>query len=165
MHVTCALPLERTVLATLFHQGQLIEIDRETGTARVLLDGLQRPHGIHTRPGGFLLSDTLGHRIVLLDEQFRVTREIPFGSHWLQDTISISSGTLLSLENVHIDQTPEPGLSNQIVELDFDGKPLRRLTVPADHRLFTAREVDDETAQWMIRDWNTAPPLRGWEIQ
>jgi hypothetical protein len=163
MHVTCALPLDDgRVLATLFHQGQLIVIDRETGGARVVLDGLQRPHAVHRRPGGFLVSDTLGHRILLLDESLGLSGEIPFGSHWLQDTIQTSAGTLLALENVHIDQTPEPGLSNQIVELDPHGRLLRRLSVPADHRLFTAREIDQAAAQWIIQDWGLTHGLDAW---
>ena len=109
MHVTSAILLpDNTVLATLFHQGTLISIDRASGQTRVVLDGLSRPHGIHRREGGFMLSDTLGHRIVLLNERLEVYSEIAFGSQWLQDTILSSAGTYLTLENVHIDQLPEP---------------------------------------------------------
>src|SRR5262249_18278090 len=83
MHVNSAIALpNNNVLATLFHQGTLISIDRDHKTAHVVLDGLSRPHGVHARNGGYLLSDTLGHRIVLLDEHLQVCREIRCGTQW-----------------------------------------------------------------------------------
>jgi len=163
MHLTSALPLaDDAVLAALFHQGQLVRIDRKSGDAEVVLGGLVRPHGIHRRPGGFVLSDTLGHRIILLDEDLRVCAEVPFGTQWLQDTVVTSSGTFLTLENVHIDQEPEAGLSNHIVEVDRGGARLAGIQVPADHRLFAARELTDSAAQWMIAEWGLSGDLGGW---
>ena len=65
MHVTSTTLLaDGTLLATLFHQGTLVAINRETGRARNVLAGLRCPHGIHRRGDGALLSDTLGHRIL-----------------------------------------------------------------------------------------------------
>jgi hypothetical protein len=150
MHVTSALAVGAgKVLAALFHQGQLILIDRKTGAAE-------------TRPGGFILSDTLGHRILLLDDALRMCTEIPFGSQWLQDTILTSAGTYFTLENVHIDQEPQPGLSNHIAEIDRAGTPLGGIQVPPDHRLFAVREIPDDAAQWMIAEWGSSGDLDGW---
>jgi hypothetical protein len=161
--ITSALPVDGDrVLAALFHQGEVIAIDRRTGQSQTVLRGLVRPHGIHRRPQGYIVSDTLGHRILLLDEALSVCSEIPFGSQWLQDTISTSAGTYLALENVHIDQAPEPGLTNRIVELDCAGRPLRTLTIPPDYRLFTAREVEGGFAQWMMEEWGGHGDLENW---
>jgi hypothetical protein len=163
MHVNSAISLDGdTVLATLFHQGQLILIDRKTGKSSILLDGLSRPHGIHRRNEGFLLSDTLGHRIVLLDEDLLVCSEIDHGSQWLQDTIPASAGTYLTLENVHIDQLPEPGLSNRIEEVDGAGKVLRCVEVGPDHRLFTVREMDETSARALAEAWGNSGELSQW---
>ena len=163
MHVTSAILLpDDTVLATLFHQGQLIAIDRRTGQATVKLDGLSYPHGIHRRGEGFILSDTLGHRILLLTNQLNVCSEIAFGSQWLQDTIITSAGTYLTLENVHIEQLPEPGLTNRLVEIDDAGTTLRSVEVGPDYRLFTAREVDTECAHALARAWSSSGDLDGW---
>src|SRR5262249_4539049 len=86
MHVTSAILLDDgTVLATLFHQGELIAIDRGSGQATVRVRGLSKPHGIHRRDGGFILSDTLGHRIVLLNDALTCCSQIVYGSQWLQD--------------------------------------------------------------------------------
>jgi hypothetical protein len=164
MHVNSALALSAdTVLATLFHQGQLIEINQKTGQPRVLLEGLSRPHGIRRRAGGFLLSDTLGHRIVLLDEELKVCSEVPCGSQWLQDSIPTQAGSYLILENVHIDQLPEPGLTNRIAEIDRAGKRLRGFDVGADHRLFSVREVEETVAHALAEAWGTSGALSQWQ--
>src|SRR5581483_2479586 len=94
MHICSAIAISQdTVLATLFHQGQLIAINRASGAVTVELDGLTRSHGIHRRPGGFVLSNTLAYRIILLDEDLKVRCEMPCGSQWLQDTIVTSTAT------------------------------------------------------------------------
>jgi hypothetical protein len=163
MHVTSAILLpNNTVLATLFHQGSLISIDRDSGAARVILDGLSRPHGVHFREGGFLLSDTLGHRVVLLNQELHVCAQISFGSQWLQDTIATSAGNYLTLENVHIDQSPEPKLKNRVAEIDAKGRTLRALTIGADFRLFTAREVDEALAVALANSWGTSGNFDTW---
>jgi hypothetical protein len=163
LHVTSAiLGSEGCVLATLFHQGTLVAIDRASGATRDLLTGLRRPHGLHRRDGGYIVSDTLGHRVLLLDRALRVCDEIPFGAQWLQDTIVTSAGTYLTLENVHIDQVPEPGLANRLTEIDVDGRPLRGLEVDPDARLFTACELDEDLARGLARRWGRSGRLRGW---
>ncbi len=163
MHVNSAIALpNNTVLATLFHQGTLVCIDRDRKTAHVVLDGLSRPHGVHARNGGYLLSDTLGHRVVLLDEQLQVCGEIPCGCQWLQDTVGTSEGAYLTLENVHIDQLPEPNLSNRVAEILDNGTEVRALEVRASHRLFTVREVDEEFAIAVAKAWGRSGNFDTW---
>jgi hypothetical protein len=163
MHVTSAIRgPDDNVLATLFHQGSLISIDRSTGCTKLLLESLSRPHGIHRRGHGFLLSDTLGHRILLLDSTYQLRSVIPFGSDWLQDAISTSSGTYLTLENVHIDQLPEPGLRNRVTEIDSRGFTLRELDVGPDCRLFTICEVDPSFASVLARLWGRSGSFGNW---
>ncbi len=164
MHVNSAIPGPGdTVLATLFHQGQLISINRQSGQAAVRVDGLTKPHGIHRRAGGYILSDTLGHRILLLDERLKITAEIAYGTQWLQDAIPAGVGAFLTLENVHIDQLPEPGLTNRIVEIDSAGRPLRGIDVGPNHRLFTVREIDEARAHVLAREWGTSGELNHWQ--
>lgn len=163
MHLCSAIAASpETVLATLFHQGQLIAIDRASGAVTVKLDGLTRPHGIHRRPGGFVLSNTLDHHIILLDEDLKICRELPWGEQWLQDTIATSACTYVALENVHIDQLPEPGLSNRIVELDAAGVPLHTMVLPTDFRLFTVREVDEARGRALACAWGRSDDLDRW---
>jgi hypothetical protein len=163
MHVTSAIHFSPdTVLAALFHQGQVVAISKSTGQVSVRLEGLRKPHGIHVREEGFVVTDTLGHRILLLDSTFGVCSEIAFGSQWLQDTIVASTGTYLVLENVHIDQLPEPGLMNRIVEIDGCGEPLRCLQLAPDYRLFNACEVDAGCAKMLAGLWGSTGDLVDW---
>jgi hypothetical protein len=163
MHVTSVIHYSSDmVLATLFHQGQVIAINKATGETSVKLDGMTRPHGLHPRTGGFLASDTLGHRIVLLDDDFLFHSEIRFGSQWLQDTITTSEGTYLVLENVHIDQMPQKGLTNRIAEIDQRGVVMRSMELSPDYRLFTACEVDDACAEMLAASWGITGDFRNW---
>jgi hypothetical protein len=163
MHVTSATVLaDGTLLATLFHQGTLVAIDQATGRARTVMAGLHCPHGVHPWDDAVLLSDTLGHRILVLDKELRVASEIPFGSQWLQDAIPSSAGTYLTLENVHIDQVPGPGLANRVTEIDPSGAPLRQLVVDPDFRLFTVREIDAGLAGTLARTWGTSGSMSDW---
>jgi hypothetical protein len=157
MHVTSAiLQRDDTVLATLFHQGELIAIDRGSGRATVRVRGLSKPHGIHRRDGGFMLSDTLGHRIVLLNDALTCCSQIVYGSQWLQDAIATTAGTFLTLENVHIDQLPKSGLSNRLVEIDAFGTPLRGVEVGPDYRFFAACEINRALAQDLAQAWGSS---------
>jgi hypothetical protein len=157
MHVTSAILLgDDRVLATLFHQGQLIAIDRKSGRATAMLTGLSKPHGIHRRDGGFILSDTLGHRILLLNDALTCCSQIVYGSQWLQDAIATTAGTYLTLENVHIDQLPESVLTNRLVEIDASGTPLRGMEVEPDYRFFAAYEIDRAFAQDLAQEWGSS---------
>lgn len=95
-HVNSALPYKwDSILATLFHQGVLIKINKQTGDSVVLLEGLSNPHAIYSVTNGFLISDTHNNRALVLDENFRVTREIKAEFKWVQDAIMESGGNFI----------------------------------------------------------------------
>ena len=95
-HVNTALnDVPQRVLATIFHQGALIEIDRESGCCHVLLEGLKSPHNIRRRSGGYMLCDTRANRVLLLDEQFAVESEISNGFDWVQDALELDGNSFL----------------------------------------------------------------------
>lgn len=163
MHITAAvLASPESVLATLFHQGTLVSIDRETRRARNLLAGLVHPHGIHKFERGFILSDTLGHRILVLDEQLKISQEIRWGSEWLQDAIGLRSGGYLTLENVHIDQLPQRALTNRITQLDRNGRRVCGVDVGPESRLFTVRELDAGLASQLADAWGRTRDFASW---
>jgi hypothetical protein len=163
MHITAAIHAgPDTVLATLFHQGTLVAIDRGSGRARDVLAGLECPHGIHRCEGGFMVSDTLGHRVLILDENLKLDQEIRYGTEWLQDAIRLSNGSYLALENVHIDQLPRCSLTNRMTELDGDGRRIRGVDVGPDLRLFTVREIDASLAAQLARTWGRTGEFGSW---
>jgi hypothetical protein len=164
MHVTAAIHAgPETVLATLFHQGTLVAIDRSSGRARDVLAGLEHPHGIHRCDGGFMVSDTLGHRVLVLDENLELSRVIRYGSEWLQDAIRLSNGSYLVLENVHIDQLPRRSLTNRMSELDVDGRRIRGVDVGPGMRLFTVRELDANVAAALACAWGRTMDFGSWQ--
>jgi len=83
------------VLATLFHQGTLIEIDKVSKRSRILLGGLRSPHNIRRRYGGYILSDTRANRVLLLDDGFRLERELEGGFSWVQDAVELDTQSVL----------------------------------------------------------------------
>lgn len=83
---------ENTILATLFHQGTVIAIDRETGHWRTVLGGLDHPHAVRILDQShFTIADTVHGRALLvrLDQQDGLgTIEASVDAHcdWLQDS-------------------------------------------------------------------------------
>lgn len=78
------------ILATLFHQGQLIEINRKTKKVNILLSDLKSPHNIRKKSNGFILSDSRSNRVLLLDDKFKIERILKAKFNWVQDAIEIN---------------------------------------------------------------------------
>jgi hypothetical protein len=90
---------ERFILALLFHQGQLVRIDRAKPAglqdAEVLLDGLARPHGLERTGEGWILTSSAACELLFLDDSFRVTKRVRLDGGWLQDCTMLSNGGIL----------------------------------------------------------------------
>lgn len=90
---------ERLMLVVLFHQGQVIQVDRDqTGGAPpvVLVDGLARPHGLTRTPDGWLIASSAAAELLTFDENFDLTGRYPVdGGGWLQDVTMLSTGNVL----------------------------------------------------------------------
>jgi hypothetical protein len=84
-----------TVLATLFHQGELIAIDKATRKHEVLLRGMRNPHSIRPCGDGWVVCDTWTGSVVLLDSSFWITELIEGGFNWVQDALPIDDGRKL----------------------------------------------------------------------
>jgi hypothetical protein len=95
-HINSALNYERNkVLATLFHQGQLIEIDKLTGESKIIDSGMKGPHSIRTRRDGFLVSDTINNQVRLYNHNYEIEDFIKGDYNWIIDTIETKSGCYL----------------------------------------------------------------------
>ncbi len=77
------------ILATLFHQGTVIVIDRESGEWRTILEGLDHPHAVRVLDEEhFTIADTVHGKALLVSfkgEQATLESEIDAGTNWLQD--------------------------------------------------------------------------------
>lgn len=90
---------ERFILCTLFHQGQLIRIDRSKPEGQqkgeVILEGLARPHSLEKFPGGWIFCNSLSKELVLLDDDLRRTESIPYDGGWIQDCTRLPNGHIV----------------------------------------------------------------------
>jgi len=97
-HVNSAAELpDGRILASLFHQGTVIVIDRETGAWQVVLEGLDHPHAVRVLNEGiprdksgnyFTVADTVHGKALLVrtnNKGGHVEEEIDAGTNWLQD--------------------------------------------------------------------------------
>ncbi len=87
------------LIATFFHEGKVVEIDRASGTASDLLTGLKNPHGGHVFRGEVRASSTGAGEIVRKTEGNKETalsfRALPGKApglgdlEWIQNSISL----------------------------------------------------------------------------
>lgn len=89
-HVNSAVELhDGKILASLFHQGMVILIDRETGAWQPVLEGLDHPHSVRTLDEEhFTVADTVRGRALLLKlrgDKGEIVEEIDAETNWLQD--------------------------------------------------------------------------------
>jgi len=132
---------EHTVLATLFSTGELVRIDRRTSRVEVVLAGLHRPHSLRRRPdGGYLVCDTEGGGVVLLDRELRQAGRIEVPAPWIQDAV-LAGERLLAVGNRRIvthalsGASEDDGGDNFVVELR-DGRVHKRLGFGPEHRIY-----------------------------
>lgn len=77
------------ILATLFHQGTVIAIERETGRWHTVLEGLDHPHSARVLDGNhFTIADTVhGKGLLIRLDGYNgyVEEEVDADTNWLQD--------------------------------------------------------------------------------
>ena len=127
---------ERFVLALLFHQGLLIEIDRALPVAeqkpRIILDKLVRPHALERTSMGWLFCNSLSKELVVLDFDLTERKRIPYDGKWIQDCTMLSNGNIV-LGDVD---------DHRIVELEGPTwKPCRTIEYDPEWRLAELNEI------------------------
>jgi hypothetical protein len=159
-HVNSALLLDDdTVLATLFGPGELVRIDRKIGSIEVVLGGLSRPHAIRRRPGGYLLSDTEGGVVVLLDRDLRLEGTVPVPAPWIQDSALVDD-RLLVVANRRVMVDPGPvdlatdgRARSSVMELTMNGTLSKRLDLGSEHRLYMVQPISEADALAFADAW------------
>ncbi len=144
-HCNSALVTEREgaplILATLFHQGQLIAIDKRTGDHTALVHGMQKPHSIRRRANGWVISEAHGNAVVLLNDDFWITDVIEKDFNWVQDTLPLDEPGWLIIADAN---------NNRFVIWDIaKGAPVRELGYSPDWDVYQV-EVADEVWEQRI---------------
>ncbi len=132
-HVNSAAELpDGTVLATLFHQGMVIAIDRESGDWRPVLEGLNHPHSVRILNEDYItVADTGNGRALLVnikDKKGKIESEVQANTNWLQDSFYDYRNDrwfLVDGKNTRI--TLRTGVSGEKTLAQFDLDPEWRL--------------------------------------
>jgi hypothetical protein len=123
---------EQEILATLFHQGQVIAVDRQSGHSRVLLNGLHRPHDVRPYPGGgWVVSNTAANETLVLDKHWRIRRRIAMDFNWVQSSAPLADGSIVIAD----------ANNHRLVRVYADGRPTEIRAFPLDWKIFLVQEV------------------------
>ena len=149
-HINSAIELDKnTVLATCFHQGILIQIDKRSGEWRILLDGLRYPHAIQKRKNGFMVCDSLAGRILLLDNSFHIVSIYNEGLQWVQEAKELPTDHIIALSNRNIAQK-DVNDTNKIVIFDPDTRTCDQLDWDIQEHLFDIAPLSEVQAQYCM---------------
>lgn len=143
-HINSSLEYKKgSILATLFHQGTLVEINKLTGKSSTLLSGLQSPHSIRKWKNGFMLSDTRSNSILLLDNNFLVTKKIHSNSfEWVQDSLYLDETDeylIADSNNGIIHKVQEDGTETSLWQYDNNSRKIAMMeyiSVEQAHAIF-----------------------------
>jgi hypothetical protein len=159
MHVNSAVRVDdRTVLATVFRSNELVRIDRRTRRIESVLNDLHRPHAIRRRPDGYIVSDTEGEAVVLLDSRLRKEHVIPVPAPWIQDAV-LTADRLMVVSNQKMTGSPDDAggtgsaTLTGIVEFTLDGLFTKRLDLGSQHRLYMVEPITPAQAQTLAGAW------------
>ncbi|GHO46624.1 hypothetical protein [Ktedonospora formicarum] len=121
------------ILATLFHQGTVIAIDRETGRWETLLEGLDHPHSVRILDEQyFTVADTVHGKALLAQfkpdgKSVSVVEEVDAETNWLQDcSYDPHHNTWVLVDGKNTRVTLLPGRANgetarhSITQFNFD---------------------------------------------
>lgn len=115
------------VLATLFHQGTVIAIDRENGAWQTVLEGLDHPHAVRVLDEQhFTVADTVGGRALLVSlkgQESKIEAEVSAGTSWLQDCrydARHNCWVLVDGKNSRVVLRGGPAGDQPLAQFDFD---------------------------------------------
>lgn len=131
---------ESLLLATLFHQGTIVSIDRRTGKATTMVADLHHPHDIRplNRTGGWMVSDTGMHRVVIYNHDWSLTRTISGNYNWVQCAVPVADGSIVLADTNH----------HQIVRVYDEPGHREARKFPPDWRIFHIEEITQQ--QWNV---------------
>ena len=142
-HINSVIPYENgTLLATLFHQGMLVKINKIDKNFTILAGKLSNPHSVYKISDSVLLSDTSHNQALVYDKQFNVIKIIKNEFKWVQDTILLANGNFLiaDADNNQIVEMQEYGDSFKMVDcynFNKEWRIFQLLEASPNHKFFT----------------------------
>jgi|SRR3989344_1526926 len=124
---------ENKSYVVLFHQGQVIEIDKKTLKVRTILSGLDHPHSVYKLSENFLVSDTNKNRILIFDNNGKILKSITGEFDWIQDAIKLSNGNYLIADSNNF----------RLVEVDDFGRIINSYYYNKNYKIYQVKEIVD----------------------
>lgn len=109
---------ETQIVATLFHVGELVVVDKATKTLTVKLSGLKNPHNFKPAGEQFLLCNTCGNVVFVLDKEFSISRVVQFDKRisWIQDAIWIPQDDTILVADADSNKIIQVNSLNKIID-------------------------------------------------
>jgi len=121
---------EKKIISSLFHQGEVIEIDRTSGKSKTILRGLKQPHSIYKLERNFIVSDTNNNRIIIFEKNGKILNKIKGEFNWIQDSTQLSSGNYLVADSNN----------HRIIEINDKGQALDYYNFSKNFKIYQIKE-------------------------
>jgi len=123
---------KNTIYCSLFHQGEILAIDKETSKIKRILKGLKHPHSIYYNNKKLIISDTENRSVILSNKDLTKIRRVRLKMvGWIQDATLLKNGNLLVSDSDN----------NQIIEFDIKKKKIiKRVVFNREWRIYQAKE-------------------------
>ena len=133
-HLNSALYTDQTetsLFVSLFHQGKVIEIDKQNLEHKVIADQLRNPHALYRLEGDdYLLSDTNNRRILVFGRQ-GIKKQITGDFNWVQDAVRTSQGTYIIAD----------ADNHRILEINESGGILDHFEYSPEFKIYQIKEL------------------------
>lgn len=140
-HINSVLEYKKNkLLAVLFHQGELVEINIKTGKTNKILDGLKEPHNIRKTSFGYIISDTNGQRVIKMNKSLKVVGEIRGDFNWIQDAIELENKNI-AIADANNGRIVITNSTGKIIDKYVFGKNKKRIGVLSTIKLKDALSV------------------------
>jgi hypothetical protein len=132
-HVNSAAELpDGHILASLFHQGMIISIDRASGNWQSVLEGLDHPHAIRIlNEHYFTVADTARGRALMVrfeDGKGKIEVEADAQTNWLQDCVyDVRNDCWVLVDGKNSRVSVRTGLAGERLQTQFNLDPEWRL--------------------------------------
>lgn len=126
---------EKKIVATLFHPGELVEIDKLTKDIKVVMGGLKNPHNLKPAGDNYILCNTSANCILILNQNYEICREIGLncGMSWVQDAIWIpTSNSILAIDSDN----------HRLVEFNAQGSVVDEYYFSSEYRMYEVSIFD-----------------------
>jgi len=131
-HLNSAIYSNNSILCSLFHQGEVIEISRVNKKIKKILKNLKQPHSLKKiSEDKFLISDTNGKRIIIFKRNGSIIKSISVNADWIQSAIQLKNKNYLVADSNN----------SRIMVVDSNGNIKSLYNYNRNYKIYEVREI------------------------